>query len=200
MTGISTALRGAALLLAFGLGGHAAAAETPSLQLSKVVMDTETSEVTAKVKGGTLCVFPSKIKLTKEKKTQDYERFDNLFTSRLKSSGFSVVSTSGDMFASDNDDGKGDYLVGVILRPTAVNICSSVSGFKGNYSLTAEWQIYDRAAGKVVETVTTTGLGAQEKFAADGLEQMVNQAFTASLGALVEKGVMQKYVGSGGSE
>lgn len=200
MTGIRTALRGAALLLAFAFAGQVAAAEARSLQLSKVVMDTETSPVTAKVKGGTLCVFSSKLKFTKEKKTQDYERFDNLFTSRLKSSGISVVSTSGDMFASGSDAGKGDFLLGVILRPTEVNLCSSVKGIKGNFTLTAEWQIYDRAAGKIVESVTTTGLGAQEKFASDGLEQMVNHAFTASLGSLVEQGVIQKYVGPVGTE
>jgi hypothetical protein len=138
------------------------------------------------------------VKFTKEKKTQDYERFDNLFTGRLKSSGFAVVSTSGEMFAV-GDETKGDYLVAVTLRPTDVNLCSSVKGIKGNYTLSAEWQIYDRAAGKVVESVTTTGLGTQEKFAQDGLEQLVNLAFTASLASLVEKGVIQKYAGAGGT-
>jgi hypothetical protein len=174
----------------------AAIAQQPAktLQLSKVVLDTESSELVARVKGGTLCVFPSNVKIPKEKKTQDYERFDNLFTESIKAHGMTVVSTSSDMFADADDSGKGDYLIGVILRPTAMNLCSSVNGEKGDVSITAEWQVYDRAAGKIVETVTTSAVGAQVKFAGDGQKQMINQAFTANLSAFLDKGVLQKYV------
>ncbi|MFC7500120.1 hypothetical protein ACFQRC_12895 [Enterovirga sp. GCM10030262] len=167
---------------------------TKTLQLSKVILDTETSEATARVKGGTLCVFPSTVTLPKEKKTQDYERFDNLFTGRMKSAGFTVVSTSSNMFASEDDKNKADYMIGVTLRPVSMNLCSSVNGYKCDYSVKAEWQIYDRADGKTVETLTTTGRGEQAKFAMNGLDQMLNAAFTAHLAALVETGVMQKYV------
>ena len=174
----------------------AAIAQQPAktLQLSKVVLDTESSELVARVKGGTLCVFPSNVKIPKEKKTQDYERFDNLFTESIKAHGMTVVSTSSDMFADADDSGKGDYLIGVILRPTAMNLCSSVNGEKGDVSITAEWQVFDRAAGKIVETVTTSAVGSQVKFAGDGQKQMINQAFTANLSAFLDKGVLQKYV------
>ena len=73
-----------------------------TVQLSKVVLDTETNQIMARVKGGTLCVFPSNVKIPKEKKTQNYERFDNLFTTVLKSGGFAVISTSNEMFGGRN--------------------------------------------------------------------------------------------------
>lgn len=166
-----------------------AAAKT--FQLSKVVLDTETKEVVARVKGGNWCVFPSDVKLQREKKTQDYERFDNLFTAKLKERGFKVVSTSNDMFAEEGDKNKADYLIGATLRPTAMNICSSVKGYKGDVSIDVDWQIYDRAAGKVVSTITTSGQGIQAQFANDGERLMINQAFTANLAALIEKGAIQ---------
>jgi len=193
MIRFAAACLGTAVLLALPAAAVAQPAGIKTLQLSKVVLDTETSEVVARVKGGTLCVFPSNVKLPKEKKTQDYERYDNLFSAGLKSGGFTVVSTSGDMFAAADDNNKADYLVGVTLRPLEMNLCSSIKGEKGKVSMAADWQLYDRAAGKIVETLTTTGEGALEKFASDGLDQMVNAAFAANLDALVKQGVVQKY-------
>jgi hypothetical protein len=189
---VCTAFAGAAVTLA-PVAAHCAAMDTKTVQLSKVVLDTETSELIARVKGGTLCVFPSNVKIPKEKKTQDYERFDHLFSAKLKSGGFAVISTSSEMFGEADDKNKGDYLVGVTLRPNTMNLCSSVKGEKGDISITAEWQIYDRAGGKIVETVTTTGQGTLPKFAVDGQKQMINSAFAASVTALIEKGVLQKY-------
>jgi hypothetical protein len=61
-------------------------------------------------------------------------------------------------------------------------------------SVNAEWQVFDRAAGKVVETATTTGKGVQAKFAADGQKQILNDAFNANLTALLKTGVLRKYL------
>ena len=164
-----------------------------TVQLSKVVLDTESAELVARVKGGTLCVFPSNIKIPKEKKTQNYERFDNMFTAKFKSGGFAVLSTSSDMFAGADDKNKADYLIGVTLRPVGMNVCSSVKGEKGDMDVNAEWQIFDRGAGKIVETVSASGHGTLPKFASDGLDQIMNEAFKANLGALLDKGIVQKY-------
>ena len=49
------------------------------------------------------------------------------------------------------------------------------------------------AAGKVIETVLTSGEGVQEKFAVDGEKQMLNGAFRSNLDALLAKGLLQKY-------
>jgi hypothetical protein len=180
----------AMLTTSFASGAHA---QAKTFQLSKVILDTETSELTARVKGGTWCVFPGNVKIPKEKKTQNYERFDNLFSDGMKASGFAVVNSSNDMFGDADEKNKGDYLVGVILHPVSMNLCSSVAGQKGDISVTAEWQIYDRAAARVIDTVSTSGVGVQAKFAADGNKQMLNQAFTANLSSFIAKGVLQKY-------
>ena len=157
MKTVCLALCGASLVLVPVAASGAPSGKT--WQLSKVVLDTETNEVSARVKGGTLCVFPSNVKIPKEKKTQDYERFDNLFTQKMKEAGFTVVSTSGDMFSNDDDKNKADYLVGVTLRPTVINLCSSIKGEKGDMAITAEWQIYDRAAKRIVQTASTSAQG-----------------------------------------
>ena len=70
MIRIFTALIGATML-ATPLLGQGATAGTKSVQLSKVVLDTDTAETVARVKEVTLCVFPSNVKITKEKKTHD---------------------------------------------------------------------------------------------------------------------------------
>jgi hypothetical protein len=166
-------------------------ASTKAVQLSKVVLDTDTREVTARIKGGTWCVFASNEKLPREKKTMDYERFDNLFSSALKAKGYAVVNNSSDMFASENGQ-KGDILVGVTLRPATMNLCSSVNGVKGEIMVDAEWQLFDRNAGKVVATYTTNGQGLLEKFASDGYDQLINKAFTANLDTLLAKGEVRQ--------
>ena len=53
------ALAGALVALAVPASAHA---EGKSLQLAKVVLDTETAPIEARVKGGTLCVgwFPTR--------------------------------------------------------------------------------------------------------------------------------------------
>ena len=107
----------------------------------------------ARVKGGTLCVFPSNIELPKEKKTQDFERYDRLVSDTLGTREVAVVSDSDDLFAAESDD-KGDILLGAVMAPTAINICSSVNGFKGTIDIKVEWQFYDRGSAKVVETLT----------------------------------------------
>ncbi|MEP9357581.1 hypothetical protein [Sphingomonas sp. KR3-1] len=169
-----------------------------TVQLSKVVMDTETP-IKGKIKGGTLCVFPSKWKLNGEKKTQDYERFDRLFSERMKARGFAPITTSADMFAGASDQNKADYLFGATVKPDTINLCSSVNGEKGDMILIVDWQVYDRAAQKVVATTTTTATSRQEKFSHQGLTAMFDQAFVANLDVLVEEGKVEPYIGKAGA-
>lgn len=173
-----------------------APASQKSLQLSKVILDTQAG-IKGKIKGGTLCVFPSKWDIAGDKKTQDYERYDTLFSGKIKELGFNAVTVSGDLFAGDDDRNKGDLLVGAVLRPDTINLCSSVNGEKGNMTLAVDWQIYDRATHEVIAKATTTGEGSQEKFARDGLTEMWNRAFVVALTTLIDQGVIQKYAGTG---
>jgi hypothetical protein len=167
-----------------------------TVQLSKVIVDTTSGEVKGKMKGGTLCVFPSKWDFTKEKKTDDYERYDQLFSAKMKSMGYAVVTTSGDLFAGQDGKNSADFLVGATVRPDTLNVCSSVSGFKGAMTLIVEWQIYDRAAQKVVATISTSGDGSLAKFSQNGWAEMWNQAFVANLTKLLDQGAVQKFTGA----
>lgn len=175
--------------------GQSAPAGLKSVQLSKVILDTETNEIKGKLKGGTLCVFPSKLPIIKEKKSENYERYDQRFSEKMKANGFNVITTSADLFATDDDKNKADFLIGATIRPDILNICSSVNGMKGNVDLTIEWQIYDRSAKKVVVTTTTSGHGVQEKFARDELKGMWDQAFLESLVALTRQDAVQAFIG-----
>lgn len=199
MTKIWFALLGAALSIpAAGIAQPAAtpAAAVKSVQLSKVIVDTDGPEVKGKLKVGTICLFSGgKYNITPEKRTANYERYDNLFTDALKAHGFNVVTTTDDLFAGEGNSPKGDFLIGATVRPDTINMCSSVNGEKGDVTLNVEWKIFDRNAQKVVETVTTTGHGEQPNFSRTGLTNMWNQAFVASLDALIAQGLIQKYVG-----
>ncbi len=196
MKALLFALCGGLLLAASPCAAQVAAVPVRSLQLSKVILDTETDEVTGKLKGGTLCVFPSKLPLLKEKKTQDYERYDMVFAAELTRRGFRVVTASGDLFSGEDGKDKGDLLVGAVMRLQTLNICSSVNGEKGDVTLAIDWQIYDRATQKVVAMATTTGHAVQEKFARDRLRGMWNLAFVDSLSTLIESGAVARYAGA----
>jgi hypothetical protein len=166
-----------------------------TVQLSKVLLDTETITATGKLKGGTLCVFPSDLKLDKVKKTEEYERYDVIFSDKIKGRGYKVVTTSQDLFASQDAAKAADYLIGATLRPETINVCSSVNGFKGEITVQVEWQIYDRVGQKVVELVTHTGKGTQLKFSQNGYTEMWNAAFGDSLLALIQAGTLKQYTG-----
>ena len=193
MTFKQCALAGALVALAVPASAHA---ESKSLQLAKVVLDTETAPIEARVKGGTLCVFPSNIELPKEKKTQDFERYDRLVSEKLGKSEVAVVSDSGDLFAAESDD-KGDILLGAVMAPTAMNLCSSVKGFKGTIDVKVEWQFYDRASSKVVETIVTEGSGTLAKFSASGFDEMWDAAFLDALGKVQAAGVIDRVLDAG---
>ncbi len=178
-----------------------AAAETPApppvaaismrtLELSKVVLDTETNRIKARVKGGTLCVFPSHIELPAEKKTQEQERYDGLVARALKERGVGLVTKADDLFASESA-AKGDVLIGAVMEPTAMNICSSVDGFKGTIDISVQWQLFDRAKGAVVQTATTKGTGTLPKFSVNGYEEMWDLAFVDALVKLHDQGVVR---------
>ena len=182
------ALAGALVALAVPATAHA---EGKSLQLTKVVLDTETAPIEARVKGGTLCVFPSNIELPKEKKTQEFERYDRLVSDTLGTGEVAVVSDSDDLFAAESDD-KGDILLGAVMAPTAINICSSVKGFKGTIDVKVEWQFYDRESSKVVETLVTEGTGTLPKFSNNGFVEMWDAAFVDALRKVQQAGVIDR--------
>tara|TARA_B100000678_G_C18191653_1_gene495624 strand:+ start:389 stop:1078 length:690 start_codon:yes stop_codon:yes gene_type:complete len=186
------ALAGALAALVLPATAHA---ESKSLQLAKVVLDTETAPIEARVKGGTLCVFPSKIELPKEKKTQEFERYDRLMSQTLGTGDVAVVSDSDDLFAAESED-KGDILLGAVMVPTAINICSSVKGFKGTIDVKVEWQFYDRESSSVVETLTTEGSGTLLKFSNNGFDEMWDAAFVDALEKVREAGVIDRVLAS----
>lgn len=84
-----TALAGAALMFSGPCWAEDTEAPMKSLQLSKAIVDTTGEPLKGKLRGGTLCAFPSKWKLGEgSKKTQNYERYDNLFAEALRAKGF----------------------------------------------------------------------------------------------------------------
>ncbi|WP_155799983.1 hypothetical protein [Porphyrobacter sp. AAP82] len=168
----------------------APAATARTLELSRVVLDTETNRIKARVKGGTLCVFPSNIELPAEKKTQEQERYDGLVARALKDRGVSLITKAADLFASESA-AKGDVLLGAVMEPTAMNICSSVDGYKGTIEISVQWQLFDRAKGAVVQTATTKGTGMLPKFAVSGYEEMWDLAFVDALVKLHDQGVIR---------
>lgn len=174
----------------------AQAPTTKTIQMSKLVLKPD-PPATQKIKVGTICLFAgSPLDFGGNERTMSYERFERLFSKLMSEKHFSVRAKSANLFDDESDGAKPDFLVGATLRPVAINLCDSVNGQKGSLTVAIEWQIYDRAARQVVETVTTEGTGELPKFKQDGLNAMVDQAFTASLTALIDKGVLQQHVGS----
>lgn len=99
------------------------------------------------------------------------------------------------MFAVESDKNRADFLIGATIRPDTLNLCSSVSGEKGDMLIDVEWQIFDRAAQKVVATATTRGSGELLKFENGGMIALWNKAFVSALDALIELNVVQSFTG-----
>lgn len=134
--------------------------------------------------------LPEQYRASRREETQEQERYDGLVARALKDRGVSLVTKANDLFASESA-AKGDVLLGAVMEPTAINICSSVDGFKGTIDISVQWQLFDRAKGTVVQTATTRGTGTLPKFAVAGYEEMWDLAFVDALVKLHDQGVIR---------
>lgn len=177
--------------------GTLASAQTRPIQFSKLVLDPDAAPVTQRVKVGTICLLSgAPLDFGSRERTLNAERYERIFNKTLSDRHFSVVAKSADMFEGESQGPQPEYLIAGKVHPTTVNICDSVNGQKGVISLSVEWQIFDRSKREVVERIVTEGAGQLPKFNADGLNVMLDIAFTENLKALADKGVLQKYVGT----
>ena len=197
MRSVRYALACAVLCMSFT--GKAEVASTPAstVQLSKVILNPQIPATSQHVKVGTICLFAgSPLDFGTQERTLSYERFERLFSATMQQRGFNVLAKSSNLFEGEGGGAGPDFLFGATFRPQSVDICDSVNGQKGIIAISVEWQIYDRSKRQVVETATTRGSGELPKFQHSGLTAMIDQAFSASLTALIDQGVIQKYVGN----
>jgi hypothetical protein len=167
-----------------------------TVQLSKIVLKPDIPKEKQHVKVGTICLFSgAPVNFGSAERTVNYEHYERIFTSTMNKKGFKVLAKSSDLFEGEGAGAHPDFLVGATFRPTTVDICDSVDGQKGKISISIEWQIYDREKQKVVEVVTTDGTGQLLKFQQEGLAAMIDEAFSAGIGTLVDQDVIQKYLG-----
>jgi hypothetical protein len=176
---------------------EAATVPTKSIQLSKVILNPDIAAANQQVKVGTICLFAgSPVDFGSRERTVNAERFERLFAKVVSARGFNVVAQSSNLFEDEGPGTRADFLIGVKLRPQAVNICDSVNGQKGVVTVAVEWQIFDRSKQQVVETIATQGSGQLAKFDPKGLEVMIDQGFSAAVTALIEQGMLQKHLGN----
>lgn len=191
-----------ALLCAVFSGSVAGSAQvvstpTKAVQLSKVIINPDIPKTDQRVKVGTICLLAgSPLDFGSGERTLNYERFDRLFSATLHSRGFNAIAKSSNLFEGEGSSPSPDILIGATFRPKSVNVCDSVNGLKGTLTISVEWQIYDRSKQHVVDTVMTQGVGQLLKFEANGVNILVDQAFSAATTALIEQGVLQKYLGN----
>lgn len=175
----------------------AAAASTRSVQLSRVILNPEIARENQHVKVGTICLFSGDpLNFGAGERTLNFEHFERLFSAAMTRHHFNVVARSSNLFEGEGNSPAAEYLVGAIVRPQSVDICDSVAGQKGTITVSVEWQFYDRGRQQVVETATTQGSGHVERFQQNGLSVMTDEAFAASLDALVEQGIPQRHLGA----
>jgi len=178
------------------IGAQGAFAATRSVQLSKVVLDPKIPAASQHIKVGTICLFSSKpLDFGASERTINYERFERPFSAVMQKRGFNAIAKSSNLFDDGDNATKPDFLIGATLNPKSIDICDSINGIKGTVVVSVEWQIYDRTRQEVVEKLITRGTGQLEKFANDGLTKMIDDGFAASLTALIDQGVLEKYLG-----
>jgi hypothetical protein len=196
MQRIGCALAFAALCLSAASGAEVAPAQTKTVKLSKIILNPEIPKESQHVKVGLICLFSGTPLRFGSERTLNYEHFERLFSTTMREHHFNVIAQSSNLFDGEGNGPGPDFLIGATFHPQSVDICDSVNGQKGTIAISIEWQIYDRSKQQVVETMTTQGSGQLVKFQQDGLNAMFDQAFNASLTELINRGVVQKYLGS----
>ena len=114
---------------------------------------------------GVLCVAQNKIywKRSSNVNIGDEELADVL-KMELVNAGYKVVGESDSLFEHSNET-YAEYLIGGIVRHTAINICFPRIGFgdsatsSGEASIEVEWQVFDRRTRSVVLSAVTGGTG-----------------------------------------
>jgi len=117
------------------------------------------------VQVGLLCMAQSKLywKRGGNVNIGDDELADVL-KDELVNAGYRVVGDSNSLF-DENHEWNAEYLIGGIVRHTAINICYPRTGFSdfatssGEASIEVEWQIFERRTRSVVFSAVTGGTG-----------------------------------------
>lgn len=191
------ALACAALCAFAASSAQASSTATKTAQLSKVIINPDIPKANQRVKVGTICLFAgSPIDFGSGERTVNLERFERLFSAMMNTRGFNVVAKSSNLFEGEGSSPGSDFLIGATFRPQSVDICDSVNGQKGTIAISVEWQIYDRSKQQVVETATSQGSGQLLKFQMNGLNVMIDQAFSAAITALIDQDMLQKHLGN----
>ncbi|MBU7580250.1 MAG: hypothetical protein KAF27_07225 [Porphyrobacter sp.] len=161
-------LAAAFLLLGASHVAHAEAAPV-SVRLNKVVLDTENAGTTGFVKGGTMCVSSDRFTWYGfSNRDVIQEAYQWRFARAMAGTKFKVLDASKDLFASEGQEGGGDYLVGAIMFPRTVEICLTPGGrIKGKVASDVEFQLFDNGAKQVVRSVTYSGMAEYPKFRED---------------------------------
>jgi hypothetical protein len=117
------------------------------------------------VQVGLLCVAQNKLfwKRGGNVNIGDDELAD-LLRNELVNAGYKVVGDSDSLFEGRNES-NAEYLIGGIVKHTAINICFPQIGFgdsatsSGEASIEVEWQIFDRRTRSVIFSAVTGGTG-----------------------------------------
>lgn len=138
-------------------------------RLSKVVLDIENAGTTGSVKGGTWCVSNDKFTWYGfSNRDIAQEAYQWRFAKAMEGTKFKVLDGSKNLFANQDDQGGGDYLVGVIMLPRTVDIClTNGARIKGRVVSDIEFQLFDNASKQVVHKATYSGTAEYPKFRAD---------------------------------
>lgn len=190
------ALACAALCVSGAGSAQVAPVPAKTVKLSKVILNPDIPKDHQHVKVGTICLLAGRpLDFGLGERTLNYERFERLFATVMQARGFAVIAKSSNLFEGEGNNPGPDFLIGATFHPESVEICDSINGVKGKLDVSVEWQVYDRSKQKVVEAITTRGSGELPKFSNNGLAVLADNAFSASLGALIDQGTVQKYLG-----
>jgi S1-C subfamily serine protease len=156
----------------------------------KLVSKLARGEEIGTVQAGWLCVPNSKLywKRGGQVNVGDDELADVL-KQELVSAGYKVVGDPTSLF-DEQQEWKAEYLIGGVLRHTALNICYPMAGFgnftnsSGEASIEVEWQIFERRTRSVVFSAVTGGTAKTSSGPQMGL-QAYYDAFAKSVRSLL---------------
>jgi S1-C subfamily serine protease len=182
---------GAAMLLAFSSGSHAAFAQSDSpsgksVKLTAVVtqLPVGTEYITMKV--GLLCLLHSRNIVSHGEHTKEnLAVFIPGFTSELKSAGFRAVYGDDNLFDQGDRD-EADFQVAAVITDIHISGCTmpGTDDAKGEASMKVDWQVYAPLKKEVVAHISTSGTAKLEDRVPGGTARLFVDAFTSNAHAL----------------
>lgn len=163
------------------------------LEFRGVVIKLRVGTIVGHLQDGGFCTKVRDLVWHGDQSAVDDSEVREVFREELTTAGYRVVGDPAAVF-DDEAGSEAEYLVAGLIKQWHANVCHvarglfTSEGWKGDASLSVEWQVYSRLDRKVVYQHATQGSAEITDWQSTGDRDVINQAFAqATRGLLADR-------------